>query len=176
LEVCFARVEENYELELGTYKLFTKLIDPKLSDFWLTIKKKHIEALSFNFFNWRYLKQKPSMFNSISNLQDPIVYLNMLRKFHLSHIEDFLIPKSISRLTRLKKLNLSKNRIRFLPKSLFLLSKLKYLDLSHNMLSEIPKEITMLKFLDTLRIHDNQFSEIPKVVDDYIENLSNCKI
>lgn len=176
LEEKFACTEEKYELELGSYKLFTKLKDQKLGEFWLTIKKKHIEALSFNYFNWRYLKQKPSMFDSISDLQDPIVYLNLLRKFHLNHVEDFLIPKSISLLKKLKKLNLSKNNIRFLPKSLFLLSKLKYLDLSYNMLSEIPKEITILKFLDTLRIHNNQISKIPKVVSDYLDKLSNYKI
>lgn len=176
LEGNFARTEKNYELELESYKLFTKLKDPQLGEFWLTIKKKHIEALSFNFFNWRYLKQKPSMFNSISSLQDPIVYLNILRKFHLSHIEDFLLPKSISRLGKLKKLNLSNNNIRFLPKSLFLLSKLKYLDLSYNMLTEIPKEITLLQFLDTLRIQNNQISEFPKIVNDFIEKLSNSVI
>ena len=176
LEVNFARTEEKYELELETYRLFTRLSDPKLGENWLTIKRNHIEALSFNFFNWRYLKQNPSMFDSIANLQDPIVYLNILRKFHLSHIDDFIIPKSISRLTKLKKLNLSKNNIRFLPKALFSLSKLKYLDLSYNMLSEIPKEITILKFLDTLRIQNNQISDIPKVVSEYIDNLSNFKI
>lgn len=176
LEEKFARAEEKYELELDSYKIFTKLKDQKLGEFWLTIKKKHIEALSFNYFNWRYLKQNPSMFDSLSNLQDPILYLNILRKYHLSHIKDFIIPESISLLTKLKKLNLSKNNIRFLPKSLFFLSKLKYLDLSYNMLSEIPKEITILKFLDTLRIHNNQISEIPKVVVDYLDSLSNYKI
>ena len=176
LEGVFACTEEKYELELDSYKLFTKLKDQKLGDFWLTIKKTHIEAMSFNFFNWKYLKQNPNMFDSISNLQDPILYLNLLRKFHLSHVEDFIIPKSISRLTKLKKLNLSRNNIRFLPKSMFLLSKLKYLDFSYNMLSEIPKEITILKYLDTLRIHNNQIRKIPKVVSDFIEKLSTCKI
>ncbi len=176
LEGKFACTEEKYELELGSYKLFTKLKDQKLGEFWLTIKKKHIEALSFNYFNWRYLKQNPSVFDSIFNLQDPIVYLNLLRKFHLSHIIDFLIPESMSLLTKLKKLNLSKNNIRFLPKSMFLLSNLKYLDLSYNMLSEIPEEITNLKFLNTLRIHNNQISEIPKALSAYLDRLSNYKI
>ena len=176
LEGMFARPEEKYELELGTYKLFTKLKDQKLGDFWLTIKKEHIEALSFNYFNWRYLKQNPSMFDSISNLQDPIVYLSLLRKFHLTHIKDLVIPESISLLKKLKKLNLSKNNLRFLPKSMFLLSKLKYLDLSYNMLSEIPKEITILKFLNTLRIHNNQIGKIPSVVENYLDKLNSYKI
>ena len=176
LEEKFAYAEEKYELDLESYKLFTKLKDQKLGEFWLTIKKKHIEALSFNYFNWRYLKQNPSMFDSPSNLQDPLIYLDILRKFHLNHIEDFIIPNSISLLKKLKKLNLSKNNIRFLPKSLFLLSKLKYLDLSYNMLSEIPKEITILQFLNTLRIHNNQINKIPKVVNDFLDKLSNCKI
>ena len=176
LEGKFACTEEKYELELGSYKLFTKLKDQKLGEFWLTIKKKHIEALSFNFFNWRYLKHNPSMFDSISKIQDPIVYLNLLRKFHLSHIIDFLIPESMSLLRNHKKLNLSKNNIRFLPKSMFLLSKLKYLDLSYNMLSEIPEEITNLKFLTTLKIQNNQISKIPRIVNDYLNKLRNYKI
>jgi len=176
LEGMFAYTEEKYDLELGSYKLFTKLKDQKLGEFWLTIKKRHIEALSFNFFNWRYLKQNPSMFDSISNLQDPIVYLNLLRKFHLSHIKDLMIPDSLSLLTNLRKLNLSKNNLRFLPKSMFLLSNLKHLDLSYNMLSEIPEEITNLKFLNTLRIHKNQIGKIPRVVIDYLKKLSNYKM
>ncbi|MBY8988025.1 MAG: leucine-rich repeat domain-containing protein, partial [Candidatus Lokiarchaeota archaeon] len=158
LEGKFACTEEKYELELGSYKLFTKLKDQKLGEFWLTIKKKHIEALSFNYFNWRYVKRNADMIDSILNLQDPIVYLNLLRKIHSTYNMNLKIPVSISLLTKLRKLNLSKNNIRELPKSMFLLSKLKYLDLSHNMLSEIPEEITKLKFLTTLRIQNNQIS------------------
>lgn len=176
LEGLFANTEENYELELESYTFFTKLKDQDLGESWLTIKKNHIEALSFNYFNWKYLKQNQSMFDSISNLQDPLVYLNILRKYHLSHIKDLLIPKSIALLRRLKKLNLSNNNIRFLPKSMFFLSKLKYLDLSSNMLNEIPEEITNLQFLNTLRIHDNQISKIPTVVNNYLAKLSNYKI
>ena len=175
LEGIFARTQEKYELELGSYNLFKKLKDQKLGEYWLTINNRHIEALSFNYFNWGYLKQNPSMFESIFNLQNPIIYLNLLRKFHLSHIKDLIIPESISLLTELKKLNLSKNNIRFLPKSMFLLSKLKYLDLSYNMLSEIPKEITYLKSLNTLRIHNNQISKIPQPLNLFLEKLSNYK-
>ncbi len=176
LEGMFAHTEEKYELELSSYKLFTKLKDQKLGDFWLTIKKKHIEALSFNFFNWRYLKQNPSTFDSIFNLQDPIVYLKLLRKFHLTHIKDIVMPASLSLLRNLKKLNLSNNNFRFLSKSMFFLSKLKYLDLSYNMLSEIPVEITNLKFLNTLRIHNNQIGAIPSVVTNYLNKLRNYKM
>ncbi|MFX0075887.1 MAG: leucine-rich repeat domain-containing protein, partial [Candidatus Hermodarchaeota archaeon] len=176
LEGIFASTEENYQLEINSYKLFSKIRDDKLKEFWLTVKHNHIEALSFNYFNWKYLKQNPRMFDSISNLQEPLVYLDMLRKYHLSHINDFIIPKSISRLTKLKKLNLSKNNIRFLPKSFFLLSKLRYLDLSYNMLTEIPKEITILKFLNTLRLQGNHISEIPKPISEYLDRLDNFKI
>ena len=176
LEEIFARSEENYELELGSYKYFTKLKDQKLGEFWLTIKNMHIESLNFNYFNWKYVKQNPSMFDSISNLQDPIVYLNLLRKFYLGYNENIIIPESISLLTKLKKLNLSKNNLRELPNSIFLLSNLNYLDLSSNMLNEIPEEITNLKFLITLRIQNNLISNIPKAVKVYLDKLSNCKI
>ena len=176
LEALFAQNEENYVLELTSYQFYKDLKDSKLGEFWLTIKNKHIESLSFNHFNWKYLKQNHDMFDSISNLQDPIVYLNILRKFHVGYNENFRIPKSISLLTKLRKLNLSKNNIIELPKSMFLLSNLEYLDLSYNMLDEIPEEITNLKSLSTLRIQNNQISKIPKPVRTYLDKLSNYKI
>ena len=176
IEALFAQNEENYVLDLTSYQFYTKLKDSKLGEFWLTIKNKHIESLSFNYFNWRYVKRNPSLFNSISNLQDTVVYLNLLKKFHIDYNEVSSIPKSISLLTKLRKLNLSRNNIIELPKSMFLLSNLKYLDLSYNLLNEIPEEITNLKFLIILRIQNNPISNIPKAVRVYLDKLSNCKI
>ena len=176
LEANFAQNEENSVLELKSYQFYEKLKDVKLGEFWLTIKDKHIESLSFNYFNWRYVKRNPSLFNSISNLQDPIVYLNLLGKIHSTHNKNFRIPESISLLTKLRKLNLSKNNIIELPKSMFLLTNLKYLDLSNNMLDEIPEEITNLKSLTTLRLQNNQISKIPSTITTYLDKLSNYKI
>jgi len=176
LEAIFAQNEENYALQLKSYQFYSKLKDSKLGEFWLTIKNKHIESLSFNYFNWRYVKINPDMFDSISNLQDPVVYLNLVRKIHSAYKKNFKIPESISLLTKLRKLNLSKNDIIELPKSMFLLSNLEYLDLSYNMLDEIPEEITNLESLTTLRIQNNQISKIPKVVSDYLFKLSSYKI
>jgi hypothetical protein len=176
LEAIFALTKENYKLELGSYKFFTKLKDQRVNEFWLTIKNEHIESLSFNFFNWSYLKQNPDLYDSISHLQDPLVYLKLLRKSHLDYLVNVKIPESVALLTNLKKLNLSDNGIRELPKSIFFLSKLKYLDLSHNILSEIPEEITMLNSLKTLRIHNNDISRIPKTVNVYLEKLNKLKV
>jgi hypothetical protein len=176
LGAFFAQNEENYVLELKSYQFYKKLKDPKLGEFWLTIRNKHIESLSFNYFNWRYVKRNPDMFDSISNLQDPLVYLNLLRKIHATYNDNFKIPESISLLTKLRKLNLSKNYIIELPKSMFLLSNLEYLDLSYNMLHEIPEEITNLKSLTNLRIQNNQISRNPKALSGYLDKLSNYKI
>ena len=176
LEAIFAQNEENYVLELKSYQFYKKLKDPKLGEFWLTMKNKHIESLSFNYFNWRYVKRNPDMFDSISNLQDPLVYLNLLRKILATYNANFKIPESISLLTKLRKLNLSKNCIIELPKSMFLLSNLEYLDLSYNMLNEIPEEITNLKSLTSLRIQNNQISRNPKALGDYLDKLNNYKI
>jgi len=176
LEAIFAHNDENYALELKSYQFYKKLKDPELGEFWLTINNKHIESLSFNYFNWRYMKQKPDMFDSIANLQNPVVYLNLLRKFHLGYNDNLIIPESISLLTKLKKLNLNKNNIRELPKSMFFLSNLKYLDLSYNMLKDIPREITNLKSLTALRIQNNQVSKIPESVNDYLDKLSNYEV
>ena len=176
LEALFAQNEKNYILELTSYQFYKDIKDSKLGEFWLTIKNKHIESLSFNYFNWKYMKQNPDMFNSISNLQDPIVYLNLLRKIHSPHNTYLKIPESISLLTNLRKLNLSKNNIIELPKSMFLLTNLKYLDLSYNMLSEIPEEITNLKFLTTLRLQNNQISKTPKAVSEYLDKLNSYEL
>ena len=176
LEANFAQNEENYILELTSYQFYEKLKDSKLGEFWLTIKNKRIESLSFNLFNWSYLKHNPDMYDSISKLQDPIVYLNILRKFHIAYNEVSKIPESISLLTKLRKLNLGGNNITELPKSMFLLTNLKYLDLSNNILDEIPEEIAKLKSLTTLRIQNNQISKIPKVVRAYLDKLSSYKI
>jgi len=176
LEALFAQNEENSVLELTSYKFYTKLKDVKLGEFWLTIEDKHIESLSLNYFNWRYVKRNPGLFISISNLQDPTIYLNLLGKIHSTHNKNFRIPESISLLTKLRKLNLSNNNIIELQKSMFLLTNLKYLDLSNNMLDEIPKEITNLKSLTTLILQNNQISKFPKVVSDYLYKLSNYKI
>jgi len=176
LEALFAQSEENYVLELTSYQFYTKLIDSKLGEFWLTIKNKHIESLSFNYFNWRYVKRNPGLFNSISNLQDPVVYLNLLGKIYSLYNKNLKIPESISLLTKLRKLNLSKNFIIKLPKSMFLLSNLIYLDLSYNMLDEIPEEITNLKSLNSLHIQNNHISKIPKIISEYLGKLSTYKI
>ena len=176
LEALFAQNEENYVLELTSYQFYTKLKDSKLGEFWLTIKNQHIESLSFNYFNWKYVKRNPGLFNSISNLQDPVVYLNLLGKIHSTYNQILKIPESISLLTKLRKLNLSKNYIVKIPKSMFLLSNLEYLDLSYNMLDEIPAEITKLKSLTSLKIHNNQINKIPKAVSEYLDKLNTYKI
>lgn len=176
LEAIFAQTEDNYELDLESYKLFTKLKDQKLRESWLTIKDRHIEALSFNYFNWRYIKRNPNMFDSISNLQDPIMYLNLVKKFHLNSNRIAYIPNSIFLLTKLKKLNLCSNNFREIPKSIFFLSSLNYLDLSYNRLKEIPEDITKLKSLTTLKIQNNQISEIPLTLRVYLDKLKIFKI
>ncbi|MCK4286451.1 MAG: leucine-rich repeat domain-containing protein [Candidatus Lokiarchaeota archaeon] len=176
LEAIFAQNEENYVLELKSYQFYKKLKDPKLGEFWLTIKNKHIESLSFNYFNWRYVKHNPGMVGSISKLQDPIVYLKYLEKFTLKSNKILKLPDSIALLTNLKKLNLSRNNIKVFPKSILSLYSLKFLDLSHNKISEIPEEIKNLKSLDILKIHNNQIQIFPKLVREFLIKLRKCKI
>ena len=176
IEALFAQSEENYTLELKSYQFYKKLEDTKLGEFWLTIKNEHIESLSFNYFNWRYVKLNPDMCDSLSNLQDPVVYLDILSKFHSGYTANLRIPETIALLSKLKKLNLSKNNIIELPKSMFSLTNLKYLDLSYNMLDEFPKEITNLESLTTLRIQNNQISKTPKAIRSYLDKLSSYKI
>jgi hypothetical protein len=176
LEGIIAKNEEKYNLELSSYRFFKELYDQELGEYWLTIKNEHIEALSFNLFNWKYIKLHPDMFNSIIKLRDPIAYLEILRKFRLGTRDYFFLPESISLLKNLKKLNLSDNNIRELPKAFFKLPKIRYLDLSSNLLQEIPENIKDLRLLSTLKIQNNQIREIPKSLEYYFDNLTVFEI
>ena len=176
LEALFAQNETDYELELKTYQFYKKLKDNKLGESWLTIRNKRIESLSFNYYNWKYLKEIPSMFSSISELQDPMVYLNFLGKLALKSNEILKIPDSIALLTNLKKLNLSRNNIKEFPKSILSLSYLKYFDISHNKISDIPVEIINLSSLDILRINHNQIRKIPNSIREFLLTLQDFKI
>lgn len=176
LEALFAQNETDYELELKTYQFYKKLKDNNLGESWLTIRNKRIESLSFNYYNWKYLKEIPSMFDSISELHDPLVYLNYLGKIGLKSNEILKIPDSLALLTNLKKLNLSRNNIKIFPKSIFSLSHLKYLDISHNKISDIPEEIKNLNSLEILRINHNQIRKIPNFLRVFLLTLQDFKI
>jgi len=176
LEAIFAQNEPDYELELKTYKFYKELKDNKLGESWLTIRNKRIESLSFNKYNWKYLKEIPSMFDSISELQDPMVYLNFLGKLALKSNEILKIPDSLAQLTNLKKLNISRNNIKEFPKSILSLSYLKFLDISHNKISDIPVEIKNLNSLDVLRINHNQLRKIPNYLREFLLTLQDFKI
>lgn len=176
LEAIFAQNETDYELELKTYQFYKKLKDNKLGESWLTIRNKRIESLSFNYYNWKYLKEIPSMFDSIFELQDPMVYLNFLGKLALKSNEILKIPDSLALITNLQKLNLSRNNIKEFPKSILSLSCLKYLDISHNQISDIPVEIKNLKSLDVLRINHNQIRKIPNFLREFLLTLQDFKI
>ncbi len=176
LEALFAQNENNYELELEAYQFYKKLKDNKLGESWLTIRNERIESLSFNYYNWKYLKEIPSMFNSISELHDPMVYLNFLGKLALKSNIILKVPDSIALLTNLKKLNLSRNNIKEFPQSIFSLSCLKYLDIGHNNISEIPVEIKNLNSLDILRINHNQIRKIPNYLREFLLTLQDFKI
>jgi len=176
LEAIFAQNETDYELALEAYQFYKKLKDNKLGESWLTVRNKHIESLSFNYYNWKYLKEIPSMFSSISKLQDPMVYLNFLGKLALKSKKILKVPDSIALLTNLKKLNLSRNNIKVFPKSILSLSYLKYLDISHNIISDIPVEIKNLNSLDVLRINHNPFRSIPNFLREFLLTLQDFKI
>ena len=176
LEAIFAQNETDYELALEAYQFYKKLKDNKLGESWLTIRNKRIESLSFNYYNWKYLKEIPSMFSSISKLHDPMVYLNFLGKLALKSNIILKIPDSIACLTNLKQLNLSRNNIKVFPQSILSLSCLKYLDIGHNIISEIPVEIKNLNSLDILRINDNQIRKIPNYLREFLLTLQDFKI
>ncbi|MFW9822001.1 MAG: leucine-rich repeat domain-containing protein [Candidatus Thorarchaeota archaeon] len=150
-------------------------MDNKLKEFWLTISNSHIESLSFNYYNWKYLKDNPSKFNSIATLNDPNVYFNQIRKLNYVNNLHFEIPQSINLLTNLKKLNLRHNYIKKLPESLFHMKSLQVLDLSHNQIREIPESIIKLNNIESLIIHDNYISSFSNSIKNYLNSLKDCK-
>ncbi|MFW9897386.1 MAG: leucine-rich repeat domain-containing protein, partial [Candidatus Thorarchaeota archaeon] len=175
LESIFTQGDELYELELESYSFFKNLVDHKLKEFWLTISNFHIESLSFNYYNWKYLKDNPGKFNSIAKLNDPNVYFNQIRKLNYIdnlHIE---IPQSINLLTNLKKLNIRHNYIKKLPESLFHMKSLQVLDFNHNQIKRIPESIIKLKNIESLIINDNYINSFSNSIKNYLSSLKDCK-
>lgn len=189
IEAIFAMKKPSYELDLKIYDLYKDL-----GDSWLTIKNEHIESLYFNFFNWFLLKENPYIYNSLSQLRFPEVYLNLLNDLALSRNEVLQIPSSIGNLTLLKNLDLSHNYIQGIPKSIellknlttlnlswnsfhnipesiFSLSSLKKLDLSHNNIKEVPEKINILKSLNDLNLDNNLIGNLSDSLREFFNTL-----
>jgi hypothetical protein len=175
LEVIFATDKPNYEINYSSYKFFQKLSDIKGDDPWLLIKKKHVEALNLNYFNWKYIKDNQDVMNSFLNLYDLNTYLETLKKYDLD-LNAFDLPTSIGKLTNLKKLILKKNNLKDLPNSIVNLQNLNILDLSQNLLNEIPSFVSSFKSLEKLNLKNNNIQTIPEDMKPFLNSLKEFRI
>jgi Leucine-rich repeat (LRR) protein len=162
LEVLFAKSKENYSIDPYSYEFFETIKSINERDPWLNIKDNHVQSLTFNYFNWKYVKFNSDILKSFLKLQDIEVYLNSLRKYSQNDVLLQSVPESIGTLSSLEKLNLRRNGLETLPNSFKNLTLLKELDLSYNRLEEIPEYIYTFNNLETVNIKHNNIQNIPE--------------
>ena len=158
----FAKSKINYRIDPNSYKYFETIKKINARDPWLSIKDKHIQSLTFNYFNWKYIKFNSDILKSLSKLQDIEVYLDSIRKYSQNDALLSSFPDSIGSLYHLKKLNLRRNGLETLPHSFKNLTQLKELDLSYNRLKEIPAYFLSFNNLETLNIKHSNVQKIPE--------------
>jgi Leucine-rich repeat (LRR) protein len=152
------------------YKNLTKIGEHP----WLIIEKNHVKKLSFNYFNWKFLRESSELMSSISKLEYVELFLSIIKKYNIDYSIIKSIPQSIGNLSELKSLNLSYNNLTKIPKSIVRLDKLRILNLSHNNLKTLP-DISSMKRLRDLNLSHNNFNEIPHSVEK-VKNTLNLNI
>ena len=175
LEALFAEDKRNYEIDPTSYKYFQDLTDFKGGEPWLLIHNEHVEALNFNYYKWKFIRDNLALIHSFSKLIDLDFYINSLKKYSYKYILISVIPESLGNLTHLKKLILKKNGLEILPHSLKKLTLLKDLDLSHNEFTEIPPLILTLQSLERLNLKHNKIKIIPDSFQLYLASLESFK-
>ena len=200
LEVLFAEGKTNYHIDAKIYEFCRNITNVLNGKPWLEIRNRHIEALSFNYNNWKYIKDSHeniiSFFSKIKYLD---MFLSSVNNFNITESKLLKIPNSIGLLTELKrldlsrnnivdvpdsigslnslnKLNLSYNKIFEIPDSILALSSLKSLDMSHNHIQKIPESITNLNSLVELNLEKNKIKVIPQSLKSFLDSLDNFTI
>ncbi|MFX1243034.1 MAG: hypothetical protein ACFFA7_17445 [Promethearchaeota archaeon] len=169
LEVLFAKSNKNYSIDPYSYEFFETIKNINQRDPWLIIKDKHVQSLTFNYFNWKYVKYNSDILKSLSKLQNIELYLDSIRKYSQNDVLLSSVPESIGSLSHLKKLNLRRNGLEFLPYTFKNLTLLKKLDLSYNRLKEIPEYIYTFNNLESLNIKHNNVQNIPESLSNKIK-------
>lgn len=175
LEALFAKNDGNYEINTEIYKYYQKLTD-KEGEPWLEIQDNHIIGLTFNFYNWKFIKDNPKYIDYLSNLIYLNLFLSTLKKLNIDKTKIQDIPDSISLLTLLERLNLSRNNLNEIPLSICQITSLKWLDLSHNKIISIPESIINLKSLTKLKLNNNDIKEIPESIESFLKLLEFFRI
>ena len=200
LEALFAEGKNNYIIDSKIYEFCRTLTNVVNGKPWLVIRNMHIEALSFNYNNWKYVKESHGnivsffskikyldlFLSSVNNLNsndrkilkipNSIGLLTELKRLDLSRNNIIEIPASISSLSSLEKLNLSYNKIFEISDSIYSLSSLKSLDLSHNNIQIIPESIKNLDSLVELNLEKNRIKFIPPSLKSFLDSLDNFTV
>ena len=199
LEAFFAEGKNNYIIDSKIYEFCENLTKVVNGEPWLVIRNMHIVALSFNYNNWKYIKESHGnivsffskikyldIFLSVNNFNvkerkffkvpSSIGLLTKLKSLNLSRNNIIKIPPSISSLNLLEKLNLSYNKMFEISDSICSLSSLKSLDLSHNNIQKIPESIKNLDSLVELNLEKNHINLIPHSLKSFLDSLDNFTI
>ena len=200
LEAIFAEGKNNYIIDAKIYEFCRNLTNVVNGKPWLVIRNMHIEALSFNYNNWKYIKEShvnivsyfskikylDLFLSSVSNLNSKerkilkipksIGLLTELKRLDLSRNNLIEIPPSIGSLSSLEKLNLSYNKMFEISDSICSLSSLKSLDLSYNNIRKIPESIKNLGSLVELNLEKNDIKIIPQSLKSFLDSLDNFSI
>lgn len=200
LEALFAEGKKNYKIDAKIYEFCRNITNVVNGKPWLVIRNRHIEALSFSYNYWKYIKESHvnivSFFSKIKyldmflssvnnlNIKDKkilkipksIGLLTELKRLDLSCNNIIEIPASINSLSSLEKLNLSYNKIFEISDSICSLSSLKSLDLSHNNIQKIPESIKNLDSLVELNLEKNHIKLIPHSMKSFLDSLDNFTI
>ncbi|MHA1805815.1 MAG: leucine-rich repeat domain-containing protein [Promethearchaeota archaeon] len=161
LEAMFAEGKNNCKTSLEMYE-FCQFMDNLLEkEPWLIIEKGHVKKLTFNYLNWKYLKDMGKNLNSLMNINYLDLFFSYLKKTHLNPRKNFRIPASIGMLRQLEFLNLSQNNLESLPSSFKNLQALKKIVLNENDFKEIPPILLSLENLEEIHLKQNKIKEIP---------------
>jgi len=199
LETLFAEDKKDYVVDAKIYEFCRNLTNVVNGKPWFVIKNMHIEALSFNYNNWKYIKEShvnivsfssikylDLFLSSVNNLTgnerkilkipNSIGLLTELKRLDLNHNNIIEIPASIGSLSSLENLNLSYNKIFEISDSICSLFSLKSLDLSHNNIQKIPESIKNLRSLVELNLEKNHIKIIPQSLKSFLDSLDNFSI
>lgn len=175
IEILFAKGKKNYNIDDKIYKFYKYIRDLSNGEPWLEIKKNRIVSLSFNYFNWRYIKENMDVVGSISKLKNKDLFFITIRKYSSDSNKIINVPESIGTLTHIKRLTLSRNNIQTLPNSIGSLKSLKWLDLSHNNIKKIPESIKQLSSLKWFDLSKNYIQSNPSSLSNFIDSIENFK-